>query len=162
MDGRRPFERDTPPWEIATCKLPDRFCPGRGSGARGPPCFSGALHANEKKGGFHAKKASGPSGPDHLAEPREIRASDASPAHPTQSPDPVQPCADAPMAGFGCRTAEVPLGSVVYDSGWEDHCGVEVRCVFTAGPSSQFLRDWVRKLVLRPGPSAGGNTDGDS
>ena len=71
--------------------------------------------------------------------------------------DPAQPPALAPLDGPDAHLGELPLGSVVYDSGWEGHSGLEIRTVFTAGPANGYLRDWVRELALRPRPLVGGD-----
>ena len=71
------------------------------------------------------------------------------------SPDPAQP--PAPLAEPDADQGELPPGSVVYDSGWEDCSGIALRVVFTAGPANQYLRDWVRELALHPRPPTGGD-----
>lgn len=63
---------------------------------------------------------------------------------------PVQPRTQLPQAGPDARPGELPLGSVVYDSGWEDCSVIALRVVFTAGPANGYLRDWVRELALHP------------
>ena len=107
------------------------------------------------------KKRSGPNGPDHVAEPREIVAPDATSIDGTPPVDHAQPGADAPLAGTDPRPGAQALGPVVYDSGWEDCSGIVVRTVFTEGPPNRYLRDWVRELALRLVPPSGGDTESD-
>ena len=107
------------------------------------------------------KERSGPGGPDHVAEPREIVAPDATSIHVKRSVDHAQPGADVPLVGTDSCPGAQAAGSVVYDSGWEDCSGIAVRTVFTAGPPNQILRDWVRNLMLRPVPPPGGDTEAD-
>ena len=108
-----------------------------------------------------AKKRTGPEGPDHLTEPDEIAPSDTAPLHDNLGLDSMQLLAHEPLAGPGSTPGGVPLGKVVYDSGWEDHSGVALRVVFTAGPANGLLRDWVRDLALRPRPLDGGGSEED-
>ena len=96
------------------------------------------------------KKRSGPDGPDHTAEPDEIGRSNAALNHVSAAGDFVQPQLDASLAGCDGQPCEVELGAVVYDSGWEDRSGIEVRVVFTAGPPNGYLQDWARRMSLRP------------
>ena len=106
-----------------------------------------------------AKKRSGPEGPDHLTEPDEIAPSVTAPLHDNPVGYSMQPLAHEPLAGPGSDPGGVPLGTVVYDSGWENHSGVALRVVFTAGPATDLLRDWVRDLALRPRPLDGGGSE---
>ena len=91
------------------------------------------------------KKKSGPSGPDQERAPREIAPSDAAPD---------QPVAESAVAdnteypGDAQSRVCLPEADCLYDSGWEDCSGTLVRVVFTAGPSSPPLRNWVRELML--------------
>ena len=105
------------------------------------------------------KERSGPNGPDHVAEPREIVAPDATSIDGTPPVDHAQPGADAPLAGT--NPSSQVLGSVVYDSGWEDCSGIVVRTLFTEGPPNRYLRDWVREKMLRLVPPSGGDTEAD-
>ena len=106
-----------------------------------------------------AKKRSGPLGPDHLTEPDEIPPSDTAPLHDNPGRDPMQLFTREPLAGPGSNLGGVPLGTVVYDSGWENHAGLDIRVIFTAGPATDLLRDWVRDLALRPRPLDGGDSE---
>ena len=109
-----------------------------------------------------AKKRTGPEGPDHLTEPDEIAPSDTAPLHDNPGRDPMQRSTHEALGGAsGSTPGGVPLGKVVYDSGWEDHSGVALRVVFTAGPANGLLRDWVRDLALRPRPLDGGGSEED-
>ena len=105
------------------------------------------------------KKKSGPSGPDQNREPREIAPSDAAPDQPvaesavadnTEYPGDAQSRVCLPEADPGDTQSRVclPEADCLYDSGWEDCSGTLVRVVFTAGPSSPPLRNWVRELML--------------
>ena len=112
------------------------------------------------------KKRSGPSKePDHHAEPQEIAPSDAATPKGNNSSFLAQQDTDAPPVGSDLccppHDGDFPPGSVVYDTGWEDHAGVEIRAVFTAGPPNHSLREWVRAQIFSPVPLSDEETEPD-
>ena len=111
------------------------------------------------------KTRSGPVGPDHAAEPREIAASDAALTKITESLGSAQQVVDLASAESdsccGSDDTGFPPYEVIYDSGWEDCSGTFIRVLFTGGPSGGPQRDFVRFLMLPPLPSLGGRTEAD-
>ena len=104
------------------------------------------------------KKGSGQDGPDIEREPREISPCTAAPSpHQRESESAVVD--DTGWAGLAQSTGEVPVGTVLYDSGEEVHGGITVRMVFTAGPVSESLRELVRELMLSPVQGGRAGTD---
>lgn len=103
------------------------------------------------------KKQSGPfAGPDHEAGPLEIAPSDTATSQISNSDGFAQRGEDAPPAVsapcYPLHDADFPPGSVVYDTGWEGHSRLEVRTVFTSGPPSDALRQWVRAQMVSSVP----------
>ena len=92
---------------------------------------------------------SGPGGPDHEVEPREIAACDAAPDQPIGESACFE---DTGTRGDAqCRLCPGGSDELVYDSGWEDCTGgVSLRVVFSLGPPNPRLREWVRQMMLQP------------
>ena len=91
---------------------------------------------------------------DELGHPTPVLQSGEGPV-----PAAAEPGRAGPSAGDGSGLGDVPPGTVVYDSGWEDHSNLAVRTVFTAGPANGYMWDWVRDLVLRPSPLSGAGSE---
>ena len=115
------------------------------------PTISSADSADLPDTGYDGASGGVPEGPLSGTDSGRYEA-DGSPSR-----DPAQPPAPSSEHDAHLGEGEVPLGSVVYDSGWEDCSGIALRVVFTAGPANGYLRDWVRELALHPRPPTGGD-----
>lgn len=92
----------------------------------------------------------GPRGPASDTEPFELETPDAAPRHHNSGRDCVQASLDALCRQDSGLLPAAGQDDLVYDSGWDDSSGVNVRVMFRAGEASPQLRDWVRELALSP------------
>ena len=86
-------------------------------------------------------------------EPSESAASETAQEHGKAACGCVQQCWDELFSQYRDALGGIDREQVIYDSGWEDCSGIEVRLLFTSGSASQMLRNWVRELMLRPAAS---------
>ena len=103
-------------------------------------------------------RRSGPEGPDRAPEPFENEAPEAALEHDNANCDGPQPCLDALFSQYPQAFDGMDRDRIVYDSGWEDSSGLDVRVVFGAGPENPELWEWARGLCLRsnvPGEDGG-------